>query len=455
MQKQMFLIAASAVIFGVFVTVSTALSEEKVLSLKEAVGYAMTGNPEIRAEGEGLLAQNEEIGIARSFLLPKLNFEERFMRTNNPTYAFMAKLNQKRFSQQDFEIGSLNNPSAINDFQTGLSFEQPLFAPKAILGVTMAKKEFSAKGDEFERKKEEISFSVLKAYVGVQTAKAYAGAAEKGIEDAKEHFRIAQARYESGLGLYSDTLRAKVALSSAEEKLVSANKNRDVAKRALGLMLGLTESVDVSDERPVFDLKMIEYYYTMSMSRKDLKSLETRYKNAENMLKMADAGYLPVIGVGGSYQLNDHSKPFGAEGDSWQVAAFLRWELFDGTKREHERKKAKYKIAETQEYLDGFKKELSFHVYESYLGVEEARKGLELARSALESSEEGRRLVRVRYENSLAPIVDLLDAQTNLDSSRANVIEREGAYLTTIVNLEFQSGTILKELGVEQGGNAR
>jgi outer membrane protein len=168
------------------------------------------------------------------------------------------------------------------------------------------------------------------------------------------------------------------------------------------------------------------------------------------MLRMANAGYLPVVGVGGTYQLNDHTKPFGTEGDSWQIAAFLKWELFDGTKREHEKRQARHRIAETEEYLKGFRKELSFKVYEAYLGVGESQKGLDLASTALKSAEEGRRLVRVRYENALSPMVDLLDAQASLDAARADVIGREGAYLTAVANLAFQSGTILKELGVEK-----
>jgi outer membrane protein TolC len=130
--------------------------------------------------------------------------------------------------------------------------------------------------------------------------------------------------------------------------------------------------------------------------------------------------------------------------------AFLRWEIFDGTRREHEKRKAIAKIAETGEYLDGLKKQLSFNVYDAYLGVDETKKGLELAKSAYQAAEEGRRLVKVRYENSLSTIVDLLDVQTSLDASRANVIEREGAYLTALANLGFQSGSILKDLGVEK-----
>ncbi len=426
-----------------------ALSQDRVLTLRAALNYSMEGNPQIRVAWKGLLVQKEEIGIATGNLLPKVVFEERFMRTDNPTYAFMAKLNQGRFTAQDFDIPSLNNPAAISDFQTAFSIEQPLFAPKAAIGIDVARKEFEAKNEEMDRKREEVAFGVIKGYLGIQTAKAYVAVAEKGIDDAREHLRIADSRYKENLGLYSDSLRAKAALSSAEERLVTARKNLAVAKRGLGLMLGLNESVDVTEERPLLELKPLEYYLNLTLSRKDLRSLETRYKNAENMLKMANAGYYPTIGVGGSYQMNDHAKPFGSEGQSWQVAAFLRWEIFDGTKREHERRKAAAKIAETAEYLDGMKKELSFNVYDAYLGVDEAKKGLELAKTALEAAEEGRRLVMARYENSLSPLVDLLDVQTNLDTSRASVIEREGAYLAALANLGFQSGSILKDLGME------
>ena len=445
-------ITAMALVFAILAASAQAggADAERALKLKEALSLAEKGNPEILASSQSVLAAEEDVGIARSFLLPKITFEERFMRTNNPTYAFMAKLNQARFEQSDFEISSLNHPPAINDFQTGLSFEQPVFAPKAYIAIDMAKRESAAKGEDFTRKREDVAFRVVKTYFGVQTAKAFVAVAEKAVGDAKEHVRIAEARYNSDLGLYSDMLRARVAAASAEERLVSAQKGLKVAKRALGLTLGLTESVDVADERPDLAPMDLDYYYNAAFSRSDLKSLQEKYRNAENSLRMANAGYLPVFGIGGSYQLNSHRSPFGEEGDSWQMSAFLRWEVFDGLKREHERQKAKHTIAETAAYLDGMKKQISFMVYDAYLGVEEAKKGLDLAHAILNSAEESRRLVKTRYENSLSTIVDLLDVQTSLDGARATVVDREGAYLTAIANLGFQSGTIIRDLGLQE-----
>jgi outer membrane protein TolC len=445
--KSLFFILASS--FLITTGTQTVKAEEKQIALSDAIKTAMENNHEIMAFKSSLYAQKEDIGIARSFLLPKITFEERFMRTNNTTYSFMAKLNQERFSQTDFEIASLNNPRPINDFQTTLSFEQPVFARKANIGLDISKNEYSAKSEEFIRKKEEIAFRVVQTYITVHTAKEYVKVAEKAVEDAKEHFRIAELRCKAGLGLYSDTLRASTAVTDAEQRLVSAQKNLNVAKRALGLLLGTSESIEIKEENLDFPVMNIDYYTNASLSRKDIKSLELKYENAKNSIKIAESGYLPIVGVGGSYQLNDHRKPLGSEGDSWQLMAFLRWELFDGTKREYERAKAKYKAAETEEYLNGLKKAVAFKVYEAYLGIEEAKKNVELSRNALKTAEEGKRLVKIRYENALSPIVDLMDAQVSLDHARANLVAKENEYRVAVVNLSYESGTILKDLKIE------
>ncbi|GER94051.1 TolC family protein [hot springs metagenome] len=433
-----------------FLSPSVSFASEKQISLSDAVKTALENNHEILAFKNSLYAQKEDIGIARSFLLPKITFQERYMRTNNPTYSFMAKLNQERFAQSDFEITSLNNPKSINDFQTSLSFEQPVFMRKANIGIDISKREFSAKAEEFIRKKEDIAFRVVQTYLMVQTAKEHVKVAELALEDAKEHLRIAEQRYKTGLGLYSDTLRASTSVTDAEQKLTSAKKNLNVAKRALGVLLGMSESIDSTDEKVDFLVMDIDYYTNAALSRKDIKSLEMHHENAKNSIKIAESGYLPYIGIGGSYQLNDHKKPFGSEGDSWQITAFLRWELFDGTKREYERSKAKYKALETEEYLNNIKKAVAFKVYEAYLGVEEARKNLELSKAALKTAEEGKRLVEIRYKNALSPIVDLMDAQVSLDHARANLVAKENEYRLAVVNLSYESGTILKDLRIEQ-----
>lgn len=438
-----------SVAFFIILSSAGALASEGAITLKQAIELGLRENPGLKAAASSTEAAREDIGIARSALLPKIALEERFMRTTNPTFAFSSKLNQERFAQDDFAITSLNSPDAINDFQTSISFEQPLYLRGAGIGLRMAKEEYSARKDELEGKREAAAFEIGSTYLLVNTAREFARVADQGLEDAREHLRLAEARYGSGLGLLSDVLRARTGVVEAEQRLVTAGKELRVARRALGLLLGLEGEIVTADEVEAPALKELDYYLTASARRSDLSSMSRRRDNAGNAVELARSGYYPMIGVGGAYFLNDHRAPFGAEGESWQVSAFLRWNIFDGGLRSHESKKASHLANEAAHRLEGLRKTAVFSVHEAWLSVEEAKKNLELSEAALRSAEEGERLVRLRYENSLSPIIDLLDARLSLEGARADRVMRKNALSTALLNLSFQAGTLLEDLREE------
>jgi len=437
-------------VFLAAMTAKTGSAAGERLTLDEAVRMALKNNHELQAQRNAHAAKGAEVGISRSSLLPRISLEERYLRTASPAYALMTKLTQERIEPADFAPDTLNHPAAVNDFMTAVTFEQPLFVKKARIGIEMSKMEVSASEEALQRKKEEVAFKVVQYYLMVGTAGGHVGVAEKSLEDAQEHQRLAEVRYAAGLGLYSDTLRAATAVAEARQRLVSAGKNQSVAKRALGLMIGSAEAVEVAAETPALPVREIESLRTQSQARRDVRSLEMKTQNARNQIKLAEAGYYPLLGVGGNYQWNDHNHPLGGEGDNWQVMAFLRWELFDGAKTKYEKIKAGYQASEAEEYLKGMKKMASFQVDEAWLTLEEAKKNQELAQEELKTAEEGRRLVKVRYEGALSPMVDLLDAQVSFDHARANRVAKENEYKLAIFNLGYASGTILQELQVEE-----
>jgi len=430
-----------------FQTPKTQAAEK--LSLRAALEKALQNNHEMAARKNSLAAQKEDIGIARSNLRPKLTLEERFLRTNNPTYAFMSKLNQERFSSQDFDITSLNDPVPVSDFQTTLTVFQPLLARQAAIGVDMSRTSYAAKTEEYYRQQETLVLQVARTYLMTQVAAEFIQVAEKGLEDAGEHLRIAKLSYNNGLGLYADTLRASTAVTEAEQKLVSAEKDLKVAQRSLGMLLGsdqaiLTDSLDLD-----LGLHNLEHYIESVASRRDIQSMQHHFENARNSIELNEAGYIPTLGIGSSYQINDEELPFGSDGESWQVFALFKWELFDGSKRHHQKQKALYQAAEARELLAQLVEAAKFQVYESFLEVEEAQKNHDLAQSALTTAREGQRLVRLRYENSLSPLVDLLEAQVSLDQARTNALRRKKEQQLAILELSYHSGVIMPELGVE------
>lgn len=427
----------------IFIIVNSAGAE--MITLNQAVNIALKDSPFLKAFSWSIEGRKEDVNVSKGHMYPRLNIEERFMRTNNPTFGFMAKLNQERFTQADFMISRLNNPDDISDFQTSLTVEQPIFVPNVYIGLGMSRNELEAKNKEYQRKKSEVTLNVLKNFLGVQTAKEYLIAAQKGIEDALEHKRLASLRYDVGTGLYSDMLRGKVEVKKAEAILVKTKGILEVAKRALGLALGRTEAVDTVENRIFLPVNDLSVYLAASLNRNDLKALKLRHANAGDGVKMEKSVFLPEVGFRGSYQMNDHKNPFSPEGESYVLMGFLQWNLFDAA-RYGKIKKAEAKVNEVAEHLSGLKKRINFRVNEAYIRVKEKEQNLSLSKAALKEAEEALRLVRVRYENSLTSMVDLLDTQVMLQNARAGLVDAESDYISAIAELYYQSGTLLKTL---------
>ncbi|MCX8027362.1 MAG: TolC family protein [Thermodesulfovibrionales bacterium] len=420
------------------------------ITLKEAISLALQNNREIKALEENLQAQKKEITITQTHLLPKITFEERFMRTNNPTYSFMSKLNQGRFTESDFYIPNLNNPTPTNDFQTVFSFEQPIFVRKLNVYVDMAKKVFDTKGYELNRKKEELAYRVIQSYIAIKTIKGFIDASKKAVEEAEEILRIADLRYKNALGLLSDRLRAETALLEARQRLLKVEKDLNIAKRSLGLLLSRDEAIDIVDDQQIeFIAKSLDEYLKHSELREDIKAMSKKVETAADNIELAKAEYYPTVGIGASYQMNDPKRLLGREGDSWQLVAFLRWNIFDSFKRNYEYQKATHQKNEAQFYLQQMKSHIKYSVFEAFENYDLAKSALLLAEKNLKTAEEGKRLIKVRYENGLSPIVDLLNAQSVLDLARSNLNEKTNALYLAIANLKLQSGILLKELKLQ------
>ena len=424
---------------------------DTTVNLQEALSIALEQNNMLKAAEYGLDAKQKGINIARSYYMPGLTIEERYMRTDNPTYAFSSRLGQERFIQEDFALPSLNNPEPIGDYQTTLSVQQLLYSRKASLGLKMAKINTKAGELDLTRKRDSVAFEVTRTYLGVVITRQFRDVAAKGVQDASEHSRISKIRHKNGLGLYSDTLRAQVALKEAQTRLIEADNEYSITKKILGLLLGMDEEVDAADtEIPVYEDSLI----AASEVRADLQAMKLRVQNAGNAADMASSAYFPTLGMNASYILNDHEAAFGNEGDSYMVGVQLSWNFYGGGRGWHEKQKARLMQSEASQMLEGMQKQASLSVHVASLKVDASKKALEHAASRLELALEVHRIIKSRYENGLSTLVELLDAQSALDAARAGIIQQKGQYVMAIQQFKYENGTILKAVGPQGGINA-
>lgn len=437
-------------LFATLLLLLVGKAEAQTLTVKDAISRALEKNHFVRAAGHEVTASRQMSIIANSRYYPVISLEETLAASNAPTQTFMMKLDQARFSQDDFKIDNLNHPSTWQDFKTTLQLQQPLFVPSLSPLAKIAAKEAEKSELGLESARQDIAFQVFSLYLEARKSEAQLKAADKAVADALENMRLATVRTAAGVGLRSDELRARTHLSMVEQQLITARNNLVLAKLRLAITIGWSEdqSFEVPTE-PENTFAMLLSDDTTSLAletRADLKQYQTEIEKSEAAVKLANSEYLPSLAAFASYQLNSKDAPFGIDNDAWIAGATLKWRLFDGFRRGAERSRAVAARSAAREMFANKANEVRFQSKESQLRREEAGKRLEVARHALVDAEETVRLITRRYENSLATMLELLDAQTVLNQSRANLVEMETGYALAGGRVYYNSGTFLKEI---------
>jgi|GEM_PF-4387612 len=97
------------------------------ISLQDAVHLALDKNKSVEAANASTKSAEMRISEARSGLLPKVNYSESWATSDNPVFVFSSLLTQHQFGAQNFEIGALNQPNFLNNFQSQLTADQVLY----------------------------------------------------------------------------------------------------------------------------------------------------------------------------------------------------------------------------------------------------------------------------------------------------------------------------------------
>ena len=397
----------------------------KELSLEKVIEDTLRNNLEIKALRHEIKAYEREYMSARANLFPTLKLEETFTRTDIPAYVLFTKLNQERIIPADFAPSTLNDPDPVNNFETKLSVELPLWVGGKIRAFKEAAL-YRKKAEErkLSRKEEEVLFKAYEAYLGASLASSAIEVARKNVEDAREHLRIARKLHSVGMALLSDVLRAEVFLKKAEEKLTEAQNRYKVALKAVGLIANEDyESYSVPALKECPSVSLDELKEKALSSRSDLKAIEDFLKVFRESYRAHVADNLPQLAAFASYNLYDENTPFGSDGSGYMFGLSLSWKFNTGLASIHRARSFKDRERALLKRRELLKKAILFGVEKAYSEYETALSSVISAETRLKTAKEVVRILNVRYENGLARMVDLLDAQTQLENARFDHVE--------------------------------
>jgi len=413
------------------------------VSLNAAVRSALENRPFLRQAQAEAQAADAAAAAAYGGYLPQVSLQERYVRSNEPGTSLFIALNQEQLVLSP-TADPYNHPPVRQDFETRVQVQQAVFDSDLIFGAQQASRMADAAGKMTAWTREQAAFAAFAAYLGVQRAEAYCAWAVSSLSEAQEIVRLADLRKQSGIGLKSDVLRARVQLAEAESRHLRADNDRVLAQQHLLLAMGQQQG-DAEISGPIDPQRFVDA--DVSAQRADLQALQARVEAAKSGDRRESAAvWLPKVGVGASYSGHDPDQPFSYDADSWMVHGQLTWELFSGLRSYNAGRSSTYRVQAAEEALREAQRTADLQREEARLRAEEAQLQYETAQRAVAAAEESHHLLRERFASGLTDLSDLLGVQAALDRARADRVEAESGLVLARGRLLFEQGQLLNRI---------
>jgi outer membrane protein TolC len=278
---------------------------------------------------------------------------------------------------------------------------------------------------EVERLNEQTRLDVTNTYYDLQEADEQVRISQAAVNNAQKSLQDAIALEEGGIVAQFDIVRARVQLGNAEQELIDAQSQQDIARRRLVELLSLSETVDVSAADPVrqageWELSLEESIVLAYKNRVELQQQLAQRRIAEQQRRVALAEARPQISLFANYQvLDDLSDEFDLQ-DGYAAGARLRWNFFDAgaarfaaAQERNNRAIAETRFAQTRN-------QVRFQVEQGYKNLQANARSIQTASAALQQAQLGLETARVRFQGGVGTQLDVISAENDLTRAQVN-----------------------------------
>ena len=246
---------------------------------------------------------------------------------------------------------------------------------------------------------------------------------ESSLNNRQKQLALANAQLKVGLGLPSDVALAETSVAQGVTALSLARENASMARIDLALVMGIDPRtpIDVTqdDEPIVADHDMNALVDKAIKQRPDIKAAGDNLTSTEHGVKAARTTNAPVLS--GSITLGTSGNGLPTTNDALAVGISLTWNPFDGGFTSGKIKEAKANQAIAASQLRGAKLSVISDVSQAYNSLRHAEDRVISAKNSVANANEGLRIAVGRFSSGLGIFLDIIDAETALESAESDL----------------------------------
>jgi len=390
-------------------------SSSGALTVDRVISEALRASPELEQIRQRIQAAAEQVRQADASFYPRLVASERFNSTNNPVYALMNIINQRRLRSDV----NFNDPGSQQDFATRIRADWSLFEGGSRYYGRQAAAGFeeSLKAELMAARNQMVA-KVVETYYHWLQAMGFIGVAQKALASADTDVRLAEARLKAEMALPSEIMRLKAHRAEMHGNLVTARTGarrlQAALERFLARPIHKEEIPDPAvhppsatpEEGPGEADALVAQAIT---ARPELASVRALIDAAQKRIQAARGGFLPRLGMGAEYQWN--TETFSEMEGSWLVGIEATWSLFEGGATLSKIREARVRLKEIEARGEQMALDIALEVHQATLAVKETAEKIQVADERRKWAEKALQDVQRLYRNQMTTVDSLLQSE--------------------------------------------
>ena len=422
------------------------------MTLRQAIDRALGQNPQAAIAHADEKDANAAAALARTQLLPQLNFTEDVSRGNDPVYVFGERLRERQFTQNDFALNALNRPQPIGNFSTRFSGSWMAFdslkTEKEIRRADLFKQSAASSANAADQ---QIVLRVVGSYQTVLYAQREINVADHEEQTAEALLAQIDDHVKAGLAVESDRMAAEVNLAARKEEVIAARGDLDLAwvdlREAMGAPDLQPSPLNPIEPRAFPSSSLEEELALAAKTRPDLTALGEARQAQIEAVGAARSDYGPRVSAYGNWE-EDRGSLTSPGGNNWVAGVQISLDILPlGKRDEMERESAAKQRIDAQ--LAQAHAQVRLDVSRAHIQRQTTELSLATARAAMDQSAESLRILRNRYNAGLATITDLLRAEDAGRESQSNYWHAVYGNAMAYAQLLYAEGTLTPDAAEE------
>ncbi len=342
----------------------------------------------------------------------------------NPVYSTLNTLTAStRFPQIGNEEFSFLRS---REHETKVSVVQPVINPGIIYANQVRESMTEVQRADLDAYRSELVAMIKTTYFNYLRAEQIKQLLGSTRELVKENLRVNQKLFENDKVTRDAVYRSQTELSRVEQSLAEADKGVRVARAYLNFLLNrsldepIIQTSGFSTEPPTLDPAMARQ--DAVNQRKELERAEAGLEVAERNIRLNNASRLPSLTAAVDYGFQGTEYRFTGEDDFVLASLVLRWNLFTGFSNRAKVQQAVIQREMAEDRKQELRQSIELEVIRTWHELVAASARVNAAEDEVQSARGAFKMIKRKYEEGTANLLEFIDARNSLTDSETNYI---------------------------------